>query len=72
MSIDAHVTQESELDRRTRDAWEGYRIACGEVAAADYEETELIAWDLLQHELRAVAADRLELETAAAFADEAA
>lgn len=61
-----------ELDRRTREAWQSYRAACTEVAAPDYEETELIAWDLLQHELRAVETERRELETAAAFVERAA
>ena len=42
---------------RVREAWEGYRIACLDVDVADYEETELIAWDLLQHELREAAAE---------------
>ncbi len=42
---------------RVREAWEGYRIACLDVDVADYEETELIAWDLLQHELREAAVE---------------
>jgi hypothetical protein len=57
---------------RAREAWESYRIACVDVDVADYEETEMIAWDLLQHELRELAAERDELDTAAAMIDRAA
>ena len=57
---------------RVRAAWEGYRIACLDVDVADYDETELIAWDLLQHELREAAAEDDELATAAALAEPAA
>ena len=42
---------------RVRDAWEGYRIACSEVEVGDYPETEAIAWELLQHELREIATE---------------
>ena len=54
---------------RVREAWEGYRIACLDVDVADYEETELIAWDLLQHELREAAAQSAELDVAAALVE---
>lgn len=53
---------------RVREAWEGYRIACLDVDVADYEETELIAWDLLQHELREAAAECGDAPAAAAAA----
>lgn len=66
------VANHSELDQRAKQAWEGYRVACADAEPAAYEETELIAWDLLQHELRAVDAERRELETAAAFTDRVA
>lgn len=49
------------VDERTRDAWEGYRIACLDVDKADYVETESIAWDLLQHELRQIAESQLDV-----------
>jgi hypothetical protein len=62
----------SPLQTRIREAWESYRIACVDVDTADYDETELIAWDLLQHELRELDAEQRELDTAAAFADRAA
>jgi hypothetical protein len=58
------VTPQEYADR-VRAAWEGYRIACLDVDVADYDETEMIAWDLLQHELREAAAERSELEGAA-------
>ena len=62
----------SILQTRIREAWESYRIACVDVDTADSDETEMIAWDLLQHELRELAAEQRELDTAAALADRAA
>lgn len=60
------------FEERVREAWESYRIACIDVDAEDYDATELIAWDLLQHELQEAERQRLELETAAALLDRAA
>ncbi len=62
------VTPQTDAER-VREAWEGYRIACLDVDVADYEETELIAWDLLQHELREAGAQAAELDVAAAFVE---
>lgn len=62
----------SILQTRIREAWESYRSACADVDRADYDETELIAWDLLQHELRELAAEQRELDAAAALSDRAA
>lgn len=61
----------SILQTRIREAWESYRIACVDVDTADYDETEMIAWDLLQHELRELDAEQRELD-AAGVADRAA
>jgi len=62
----------ASLHEREREAWECYRIACLDVDTADYDETEMIAWDLLQHELRELDAQRREMDTAAALAERAA
>jgi hypothetical protein len=68
MSIAAQQT----YAERVREAWEGYRIACLDVDTADYEETEMIAWDLLQHELHEAAAECAAREPAAAVVNPAA
>ena len=60
------------FDRRIRDAWEGYKIACIDVDVADYDETESIAWDLLQHELREIASERARTHAAGTLMDRAA
>jgi hypothetical protein len=71
-SNERSAVQGASPDERAREAWENYRIACVDVDVADYEETEMIAWDLLQHELRELAAERDELDTAAALIERAA
>lgn len=50
-----------ELDDRTRTAWEDYRSSTSELAGVEYEDTELISWERLQHALDDVATERQRL-----------
>lgn len=53
--------QLEELDERTRTAWETYRASTSELAGSDYEETELVSWELLQRALEELADERERL-----------
>jgi hypothetical protein len=47
-----------ELDERTREAWEDYRISLTELAGTDYEAAELLSWERLQQALQELADER--------------
>lgn len=50
-----------ELDDRMRMAWDDYRSSISELAGVEYEDTELISWERLQHALSDVADERQRL-----------
>jgi hypothetical protein len=47
-----------ELDERTREAWEGYRVSLNELAGAEYEAAEVVSWERLQQALQELADER--------------
>lgn len=54
-----------QLDERMRTAWEAYRESTSELAGSDYEEVELVSWELLQRALEELADERERLVAAA-------
>jgi len=53
--------QLEQLDERMRTAWEAYRASTSELAGSDYEEAELISWELLQRSLEELSDERERL-----------
>lgn len=65
--------QLEELEERMRTAWEAYRTSTSQLAGSDYEEAELVSWELLQRALEELSDERERLVGAAASsADDAA
>jgi signal transduction histidine kinase len=47
-----------ELEERTRDAWQDYRVSLTELSGAEYEAAELVSWGRLQQALQELADER--------------
>lgn len=47
-----------ELNDRTREAWEDYRISLTELGGEEYEAAELVSWERLQQALQELADER--------------
>jgi hypothetical protein len=47
-----------QLDARTREAWEDYRISLTELGGDEYEAAELVSWERLQQALQELADER--------------
>ena len=50
---------EAALLEREREAWTRYSESLRELDGRDYEDAEIVAWAQLQHDLRAIDADRV-------------
>jgi hypothetical protein len=56
----------TELDERTREAWQAYQEGLRGLEGSAYDEAEGTSWELLQLTLAEITAQRRELEAIAA------